>query len=145
AVRALQPDGERAGAAAERRVLRDGALTRAARIIRAMTNRTRGRADRTWIAALGTTLLMAACGGDAGTAPPTPAPTPQPAPTTGTCAIPIAPPSEASSRATLPKPESTDDRGTRRGRVYEELWKHQAAVARRRVTPAAITPAATAE
>src|SRR5439155_25510977 len=36
-------------------------------------------------------------------------------------------------------------RRTRRGRVYEELWKHQAAVARRRVTPAVIAPAATAE
>ena len=43
-----------------------------------------------------------------------------------------------------PKPASTDDRRTRRGRTYEELWKHQAAMARRR-SPASVAPAASAE
>jgi hypothetical protein len=33
----------------------------------------------------------------------------------------------------------------RRGRPYEELWKHQAAVAGRRLTPASVAPSATAE
>jgi len=45
----------------------------------------------------------------------------------------------------VPKPESTSDRRTRRGRVYEELWKHQAALNRRRLTPSSVSAAATAE
>ncbi len=57
-------------------------------------------------------------------------------------------PIEASAvtpRATAsPKPASTHDRKTRRGRVYEELWKHQAAT-QSRVRTSTITPASTAE
>jgi hypothetical protein len=110
-----------------------------------MTHRTRGRAGRLAIGAIGATLLVAACGGGTGTAPPTPAPAPAPAPSSGTCSIPIAPTTQPSSQAAQPKPESTGDRRMRRGRVYEELWKHQAAAVRRRLTPAVIAPAATAE
>jgi hypothetical protein len=44
-----------------------------------------------------------------------------------------------------PKGESTGDRRTRRGRVLEELWKHQAAGGRRRLTPSSIAPASTSE
>jgi hypothetical protein len=95
------------------------------------------------MAAIGMTLLAAACtGGSSPTPPPTSSPPP---PTGGTCSIPIAPPSLTKSRTPLPKPESTADRRTLRGRVYEELWKHQAALNRRRLSPASISPAATAE
>ena len=89
------------------------------------------------------TLLIAACGGDpAGTAPPTTT-VPPPATTSG-CSIPLAP-AALTSISAQPKPASTSDRRTRRGRAYEELWKHQAAVARRRLAPASISPAASAE
>ena len=89
-------------------------------------------------------LTMAACGGGnaGGTQPP--ATTPPPTATTSSCSIPLAPSALTSSSA-QPKPPSTDDRRTRRGRAYEQLWKHQAALARRRSAPASIAPAATAE
>jgi hypothetical protein len=59
------------------------------------------------------------------------------------CTIPLETAS-ARERATPGlKPVSTGDRKTRRGRVYEELWKHQSATARSR--PASAGPAATGE
>jgi hypothetical protein len=89
------------------------------------------------------TLLMAACGGNAGGTPP-PATTVPPPATSSSCSTPLAP-AALTSISAQPKPASTDDRRTRRGRAYEELWKHQAAIARRRSAPASIAPAASAE
>jgi hypothetical protein len=123
----------------------DNGIT-AVRIIRAMMHRTSGHLDCLAIlaiVAIGMTLLVAACGGGTGsTTPPT---SPPPSSTGGTCSIPIAPSSVTSTRAPLPEPQPTGDRRTRRGQVYEELWKHQAASARRRSAPASISAAATAE
>ena len=90
-------------------------------------------------------LLITACGGrdSNGTPPPT---TPPPS-SSGSCSIPVqALTASASTAARPPKPESTADRRTRRGRVYEELWKHEAAVERRRrVAPLSFSPASTSE
>jgi hypothetical protein len=89
---------------------------------------------------------VAACGGGTSTTPPTTSP--PPAASTGACTIPF----ETASRdrvAPAVKPESTSDRRTRRGRVYEELWKHQAATARAaasgRSRPASFAPSVTTE
>src|SRR5580765_2665244 len=109
-----------------------------------MTDRTGGHLDVLLMAAIGMTLLAAACTGGSGSTPP-PTSSPPPPSTSGTCSTPIEPPSLTGSRALVPKPQSTGDRRTRRGRVYEELWKHQAALNRRRLTPASISAAATAE
>ena len=86
---------------------------------------------------------MVSCGGNPGGAPPPQTPAPVPA-TGGSCSTPLTSAALAPAPA-QPKPPSTDDRRTRRGRVDEELWKHQAAAARRRSTPAAIAPAASVE
>src|SRR5437762_86271 len=88
-------------------------------------------------------LLTAACGGNSGGTQP-PVTTVPPQATSSNCSIPLAPAARASISAPL-KPASTDDRRTRRGRAYEELWKHQAAVARRRSALSSIAPAASAE
>ena len=97
------------------------------------------------IEAIAIALVVTACGGggnSSGTPPPT---TPPPA-SSGSCSIPIEPLASSSTIATRqPKPESTADRRTRRGRVYEELWKHEAASARRRLTPLSFSPASTSE
>lgn len=89
----------------------------------------------------------AACGGGSATTPP-PA-SPPPAASAGACTIPFETASLGDRATPAVKPESTGDRKTRRGRVYEELWKHQAAAARAaasdRPRPASIVPAATAE
>jgi hypothetical protein len=90
-------------------------------------------------------LLAASCGGNGTAAPPSapPSTSPPPAAATSVCSIPL---ETASVRATATrtlKPESTGDRKTRRGRVYEEIWKHRSAMARSR--PASIVPAATSE
>ena len=62
------------------------------------------------------------------------APTTTPPPSTsGSCSIPIAPAAlSADDRPPGRNRSSTDDRRTRRGRVYEQLWKHQAARGGRR-------------
>ena len=89
-------------------------------------------------------LATAACGGDGGSST-TPPPTSNPPPSAGgSCAVPIAPAAQRVA-APRPKPASADDRRTRRGRVYEQLWKHEAARAARRLSPAAVAPAATSE
>jgi hypothetical protein len=96
------------------------------------------------IEAVAIALVVAACGG--GDSSPTPPPTTTPPPSsTGTCSIPVQPLASASTVERRPKPESTGNRRTRRGRVYEELWKHEAASARRRVTPRSISPESTSE
>ncbi len=89
-------------------------------------------------------LLIGACGGNTGGTPPPATTVPPPAATSSSCSIPLAP-AAVSATAAQPKAASTDDRRTRRGRAYEELWKHEAAVARRRLAPASLTPTATAE
>ena len=95
-------------------------------------------------------LLTVSCGGGGGSTTTPPPTSPAPAPAANACDVPLETDSlrEGAAIAT-PKPESTADRKTRRGRVYEELWKHQAATARAaasaRQQPAAIVPAATNE
>src|SRR5437867_1309695 len=86
-------------------------------------------------------LATTACssGGSTTTPPTTPAPTPS----AGACTIPLQTAALREDAPPAPKSDVTSDRRTRRGRVYEELWKHQAAVARRQ--PASLTPAATTE
>jgi hypothetical protein len=108
-----------------------------------MPQRIRARSAAPAIAALAATLLTAACGGNGGTTPP-PSTSPPPA-TSGSCSIPLAQAAPSSSPAPPPKRRSTDDRRTRRGRVLEQLWKHQAARGERRLAPASISPAASTE
>jgi hypothetical protein len=58
----------------------------------------------------------------------------------------LEPLTSAATAERRPKPESTANRRTRRGRVYEELWKHEAAAsARRPVAPLAFAPQSTSE
>ena len=95
-----------------------------------------------WLCAFITLAVESACSGNGGSTP-----TPPPiitAPVTSTCSIPIVADALAPTAARA-KPISTDDRRTRRGRAYEQLWKHQAALGRRRVSPSVVAPAATAE
>ena len=90
--------------------------------------------------AIAASLLMTSCGGSPTTPPSTPAPAPAPV-AGGSCAGAIA--ASAVTGAAVPaKPASEDDRRTRRGRAYEELWKHEAAAARR-IAAASVAPAAT--
>jgi hypothetical protein len=93
------------------------------------------------VAAIMAALLMTSCGGDTSSTPPS---TPAPAPAaSGSCSTPLT--ASITTTPTHEKPASTDDRRMRRGRVYEELWKHEAAVRGRRLAPASIAPAAVAE
>src|ERR1700687_4662546 len=98
--------------------------------------------------AIALAVLTAACGGGSGTATP-PSTSPPPATPSSACTIPLETASLRESAIPTPKPESTEDRKTRRGRVYEELWKHQAATARRgasdRLRETSIAPTATTE
>src|SRR4051812_47800614 len=94
------------------------------------------------VAMLGAQLAMIACGGSPGGTPTPTTPAPAPAPTTNvSCSVPLTATS-LSATPSKPKAISTGDRRTRRGRAYEEMWKHQAALARRRLAPASIAPAA---
>lgn len=86
--------------------------------------------------AVAASLLLTACGGSPTTPPSTPAPAPAPV-AGGSCAGVSA--SAAITTPPAPKPASDDDRRMRRGRVYEELWKHQAAAGRQTAT--AVAPA----
>ena len=108
-----------------------------------MQPRAGARAARPVIGAVVATLAMISCGGNPGGTTPPATPVPAPA-TAASCGGAIAPAALSASPA-KPKPASTDDRRTRRGRADEELWKHQAALARRRLTPSSVAPAATAE
>jgi hypothetical protein len=63
--------------------------------------------------------------------------------TPGACAVSIETEALRPRASAAVKPASTGDRATRRGQVYQELWKHEAA--RSRVGPLAISPAATSE
>lgn len=89
------------------------------------------------------TLCAAACGGGSGGGTTTPPATP--APTTGSCAIPNETQALTGNTARPPKAEAASDRQTRRGRVYEELWKHEAAVGRARTASERSRPASTAQ
>jgi hypothetical protein len=97
------------------------------------------------IGAIAISVVAAACGGgnSGGTPPPTTSPPPS---STGSCSVPVRPlASDISTGRRQPKRESTGNRRTRRGRVYEELWKHQAASTGRRLTPFSIAPQSTTE
>ena len=74
-------------------------------------------------------LILRGCGGSGGgSGTPTTTTTTIPAATLGACAVPNVTDSAAPrSDPAVTKAISTGDRSTRRGRVYEELWKHQAA------------------
>jgi len=90
-------------------------------------------------------LITASCGGGGGGNSSTTTTT-IPQTSIGACSIPavtdaVTRQSSQSSAAT--KPISTGDRKTRRGRVYQELWKHEAASATRR--PQGIGPLAVVE
>ena len=69
-------------------------------------------------------LVGAACGGGGGTSTTT---TTIPASSSGSCAIPVVTESVVARATADAKAISTGDRATRRGRVYQELWKHEAA------------------
>jgi hypothetical protein len=96
------------------------------------------------IEAIAIAALLSACGGSPGATTPPPTTTPPPA-SSSSCSIPLRPFANPSAVARRPKPESTGDRRTRRGRVFEELWKHQAGGAQRRFAPFAVAPASTSE
>jgi len=85
-------------------------------------------------------LMTFACGGS-GSAPP--GTTPPPA-TPGSCAVPIETEAIRPRASAARKPASTSDRATRRGQVYQELWKHESAQ-RARVGPRRISPASSSE
>src|SRR5499426_4718530 len=92
-------------------------------------------------------LLTVSCsGGGSATSPPTTSP---PSPAVAACSIPFETAVLSEGAASAPKSDVVDDRRTRRGRVYEELWKHQAAAARRategRARPSTFSPTATTE
>jgi hypothetical protein len=110
-----------------------------------VTRGTQRRLGLELIEAIAIALLLTACGRDSSGAAPPPKTTPPPPSSSGSCAIPVRALANASTAERRPKPESTANRRTRRGRVYEELWKHQAAGARRRIAPFAIAPASTSE
>src|SRR6185503_9521731 len=96
-------------------------------------------------------LLTVSCsgGGSSTTPPPSTSPSPPPSPAAAACSIAIETAIRAEGSAAAPKSEIADDRRTRRGRVYEALWKHQAAAARRaaegRARPSTFGPSATTE
>ena len=91
--------------------------------------------------AIAASLLMTSCGGSPGTPPATPAPAPV---TSASCSgVPAS--AALTTLSSVAKPVSDDDRRTRRGRVYEELWKHQASAGRLAAAAATVAPAATAD
>src|SRR5262245_5265216 len=93
-------------------------------------------------------LLTVSCSGGGGSASPPPTTSP-PSPAVAACSIPFETAVLSEGAAAAPKFDVADDRRTRRGRVYEELWKHQAAAARRaaegRARPSTFGPSATTE
>jgi hypothetical protein len=100
--------------------------------------------ERGWLCgAIIAAFAIAACGSDSIATPPPTTTAPPPA-ASASCSVPLASAALASTPA-KPKSASTDDRHTRRGRAYEELWKHQAALARRRLAPTSVAPAASGE
>ena len=110
-----------------------------------MSHRTAARLATVLIEAIAIAFLVTACGGNSGGTTPPPTTTP-PGSSGGNCSVPIRGLANPSTVERQPKPESTSNRRTRRGRVLEELWKHQAAGARRRVTPlSTIAPASTSD
>jgi hypothetical protein len=92
-------------------------------------------------------LVLAGCGGSGGgSGTPTTTTTTIPAANLGACAVPAVTDAAAtrSTTAATTKAISTGDRNTRRGRVYQELWKHEAAEQSRSRTRT-ITPQAVVE
>jgi hypothetical protein len=99
--------------------------------------------------AIALALLTVSCssgGGSSTTPPPTTSP---PSPGVAACSVPFETAALSEGAASAPKSDVADDRRTRRGRVYEQLWKHQAAAARRaaegRAQPSTFGPTATTE
>ena len=97
--------------------------------------------------AIALALLTVSCsgGGSSTTPPPTTSP---PSPAVAACSIPFETAVLSEGAASAPKSDVADDRRTRRGRVYEQLWKHQARRApgrRSRAQPSTFGPAATTE
>jgi hypothetical protein len=101
------------------------------------------RANRVLAAAFVAALLLAACGGSGGGGNTSTTTTTIPSASTGSCAIPAVTDSVTTrSLSAVTKDASTGDRNTRRGRVYQELWKHEAAdqsrTRTRTITPQAV-------
>src|SRR6185436_12459010 len=110
-----------------------------------MSDRTAARLASLHIEAAAIAFITACGGNSSDPAPPTTTTTP-PGSSAGNCAVPLRPLANPSTIARPPKPESTSSRRTRRGRVVEELWKHQPAGAGRRLMPlSTIVPASTSE
>jgi hypothetical protein len=86
-------------------------------------------------------LLSIACGGGGGSAPPNGTPPPT---TPGSCAVSIETETIRPRASIKAKSASAQDRATRRGQVYQELWKHVSA-RQTRSRPQVISPAATSE
>jgi hypothetical protein len=86
-------------------------------------------------------LLAAACGGG-GSGSSTPPATQPPAASAGACNVPLTAGSVTTRAVQRTKDASTSNRRSRRGRVYQELWKHEAAERSRRMSTRAIAPAA---
>src|SRR4029453_8781618 len=108
---------------------------------------TRGGGRRAWlelIEAIAIALLLSACGGNSSGTTPPPTTTPPPS-SSGSCAVPLRTLASAPAAERHPKAESTANRRTRRGRVYEELWKHQAAGRQRRIAPFEVAPSSPRE
>jgi hypothetical protein len=81
-----------------------------------------------------------ACGGS-GSGSTTP-PSTTPPSSTGACSVPLTTEAIIPRAIERTKSASASDRQTRRGRVYQELWKHEAAARSGRLAPQVIRPAA---
>jgi len=98
-------------------------------------------------AGIAAACIVAGCGGNGGGGNSSTTTTTIPQASIGACSVPavtdaVTTPSTPSSATS--KPISTGDRQTRRGRVYQELWKHEAA-AGTRIRPQGIGPLAVVE
>ena len=99
--------------------------------------------------AIALALLTVSCSGGGSSSTTPPPTTSPPSPAVAACSIPFETAALSEGAASAPKSDVADDRRTRRGRVYEQFWKHQAAAARRaaesRAQPSTFGPTATTE
>ena len=99
--------------------------------------------------AIALALLTVSCSGGGGSSTTPPPTTSAPSPAVAACSVPFETAALSEGGASVPKSDVVDDRRTQRGRVYEQLWKHQAAAARRaaegRAQPSTFGPTATTE
>jgi hypothetical protein len=100
-----------------------------------------------WFAGIAVACIAAGCGGNGGGGNSSTTTTTIPQASIGACSVPAvtdAVTTLSTQSSATSKPVSTGDRQARRGRVYQELWKHEAA-AGTRTRPQGIGPLAVVE